>query len=151
MKLNINFHTKNNDNSILNILKSLQKIQNVNEIQHKIFQENNAPYILIQTNLCYRPLKFLIDTGASLSLLSNEIISKKSYKRNCKINLYGLVGKEMPIRTKGTIDTLLTLDNQSINTTFHVVDKKFSGPGDGYLGYDFLSLYKAHIDLKICI
>lgn len=148
MNFNINFHKKNNDHSILNILKGFQKIQNVKSFQHKIFQENNAPFILIQTNLCQRPLKILIDTGASLSLLSNKVVSKKLYKKNCRLNLYGLMGKEMPIRTKGTVDVLLTFNEQNINTTFHVVDKQFSGPGDGYLGYDFLSLYEAHIDLK---
>lgn len=90
----------------------------------------------------------MTDTGASLSLISNEIISKKYYKRDYKINLYGLMGKEMPIRTKGMVDITLILDNQNIETIFHVVDKKNSGPGDGYLGYDFLSLYKARIDLQ---
>lgn len=146
--LNINFRTKNNNDKILNTLKGLQKTQNVGTIHHQIFHENNAPFILIKTNLCHRPLKFLIDTGASLSLISNEIIPKNIYKKDWKINLYGLMGKEMPIRTKGTINTILNLDGQNINTLFHVVDGKFSGPGDGYLGYDFLSLYKARIDLQ---
>lgn len=147
MQFNINFCTENNDNSILDILKSFQKTKNVGTIYQKIFHENGAPYIFIKTNLSDRPLKLLIDTGASLSLISNEIISDNTHKKNCQINLYGLIGKEMSIRTHGMINGNLIMQNQLLDTTFHIVDKKYSGPGDGYLGYDFLSLYKTHIDL----
>lgn len=107
MQFNINFCTENNDNSILDILKSFQKIKNVSTIHHKIFHENDAPYLIIKKKLCNRPLKLLIDTGASLSLISNETNSNKITKRDCQINLYGLIGKEMPIRTEGIINKKL--------------------------------------------
>lgn len=135
--LNINFETKNNDNNILNLLKKFQNVEKLDTFFHAIFQEDNAPYILINTNLCRRPLKLLIDTGASLSIISNEIISKNSITKNCQINLYGLNGKEKSIQTNGIINGTLFMEKQYLNVNFHIVDKKYTGKSDGFLGYDF--------------
>lgn len=38
--------------------------------------------------------------------------------------------------------------NRLLATTPHLVDRKYAGPADGYLGYDFLSTYKATIDMS---
>lgn len=103
--------------------------------------------MVLKSNLCERPIKLLVDTGASLSLISRDLVKKDTYKKDIQINLYGLVGKEASIQTEGITYAILCLGNQLLDTTFHIVDKKYAGPGDGYLGYDFLSLYKTNIDL----
>lgn len=147
--LNINFRANENSKQTLEILKSFQcGIKYCSSLQHKIINENGAPYLIVKTNLCERPLKFLIDTGASLSLIANDLIGESILRKKYFINLYGLVGKEISVSTEGIIYAILTLGNQYLDMTFHVIDRKYAGPGDGYLGYDFLSLYKTDIDLE---
>lgn len=147
--LNINFKTNQNEKHTLNLLKCFQSgIKYRGSLEHEIFYENGAPYISIESNLCERPLKLLVDTGASLSLISKELVKGDTYKREIQINLYGLVGKEVSIQTEGITYAILRVGNQFLDTTFHIINGKYTGHGDGYLGYDFLSLYKTSINLE---
>lgn len=147
--LNINFRTNENTTQTLELLKSFQNgIKYKGLLQQEIINENGAPYLMIKTNLCERPLKFLIDTGASISLIAKDLTEENTLKKNCCINLYGLVGKEICVRTEGIIHTVLSIGNQFLDMTFHVIERKYAGPGDGYLGFDFLSLYKTEINLE---
>lgn len=77
--LNINFRTHENENKLLDVLKNFQNKFKFNGcLEHEIFHENGVPYISVKTNLCERPLKFLIDTGASLSLISKNFNTRDS-------------------------------------------------------------------------
>lgn len=117
-------------------------------IKTKIFTENGAPYVILETNLCKRPLKFLVDTGAAISLIANDIISEKTYKIDYEVTVFGIIGKDVTVRTQGMITGILNIENQLMGTLFHIVDRKYLGSVDGYLGYDFLSPYGAILDMK---
>lgn len=156
-RLSINFRTSENDENTLNILKTFQinSSTNSNEkyiIEHKIFTENGAPFIYLNTNLCDKPLKFLIDTGATITILASDVITKEVTKINYIVNLFGIVGKEASVQTEGMVQSIFSISNRPFGTTLHLVDRKYSGPADGYLGYDFLSPYKVNIDLnRMCL
>lgn len=152
--LSINFHTSKNNHNKINILHCLQDptplthTTEIQTIEHKIININNAPFITLKSNLCERPLKFLLDTGASLSLIADDIILDQTTIHKFIINICGITGKEASIRTQGLIKGLLTMGNEFIPSTFHIINRKYSGPADGYLGYDFLFKYGATIDIK---
>lgn len=150
--LSINFCTINNDKNTLKELKKLQiannKPQKKNAIKLKFFSENGAPFVVLKTNLNDKPLKFLIDTGAAVSLISDDVISPNNEKLNNTINIYGIMGKEVSVKTKGVVTSVFILDEKFLSTNIHVIDKKHLGLADGYLGYDFLEQHKIIIDIK---
>lgn len=151
--LNLNFRCSSNDAKALKLIKSLQTKNEIKKgknytIYHDIFHENGAPYVLLKTNLCKRPIKLLVDTGASVSLVASDLITEEINKQNYSINLYGLIGKDVSIQTEGLIYGIFSINDRLLGTTLHLVNRKYAGPADGYLGYDFLSLYRANIDLK---
>lgn len=151
--ININFRTSENDQNILKALKDFQKTaQNqtveTKEISQKIFNENGAPFIQIKSNLNERPLKLLIDTGAAITILASDLVSKDVNRINYIVNLYGIVGKDVSIKTEGIVSGSINMNDQHLGAIMHLVDRKFSGPADGYLGYDFLSSYGVLVDMK---
>lgn len=85
------------------------------------------------------PIKLLVDTGASISIVADDLISKSINVIDYSINLYGLVGKEVYVKTRGMVHSIFSINGRLLNSTLHLVDRKFTGPADGYLGYDFLS------------
>lgn len=133
-----------------------QIVQNENEIDKTLelefFFEKGAPFILLNTNLCERPLKLLIDTGASVSIVASDIIKENIQKTNYFFSLFGIAGKEVSVTTEGMVNGILNFDNTLLGSTFHLVDRKYAGTADGYLGFDFLAPYKVNIDLdKMCL
>lgn len=150
--LTVNFRTTDNDERILYALKSFQnvsqqKCDNV-EINHKIYNENGAPFIYLHTNLSERPIKLLIDTGASITILAEDIVPKNISRVDYVVNLYGIIGKDVSVKTEGIVIGILEMGKQLISTTMHLVNRKFAGAADGYLGYDFLSSYGVIVDMK---
>lgn len=106
--LTIDFRASNNSANILNCLKDLhttkkRETKRTSIAKSKIFYENGAIYISMLSNLCDRPLKFLIDTGASITLIANDIIRKDVHVTNYTIKLFGVV-REASIRTQGTFN-----------------------------------------------
>lgn len=98
--ISINFRTTDNDVSKINSLKNIQlrnknRINNEqNIIETKIYDENGAPFVKLKTNLCSRPLKFLLDTGAAISLIASDILSMEHNKINYKVNIFGIIGTD---------------------------------------------------------
>lgn len=117
-------------------------------IEQKIFAENSMPYILMKSNLCERPIKLFIDTGAAVSIIANDVVKNEVIKENYILNLFGIAGKEISIKTQGMIHNTFLMGNISLQTKLHIVDRKYIGPSDGYLGFDFLAPYKVNIDLN---
>lgn len=150
--LTINFRTFENNEEILDILKDFQLTKQTTNIQNtittNIFTEKGAAYILLKSNFSERPyLKLLIDTGASITLLAKDVIKQESQIENYIIKLFGVV-KNVSIETQGLIHGKFIMNNQQLDSTVHLIEREHAGPGDGYLGYDFLSAYKAIIDLN---
>lgn len=155
--LTINFRTTENDEKTLNLLRSFHiQPQCENEkrivIKHKIFSENGAPFIYLCTNLSNRPLKLLCDTGAAISILASDIVLDRIKRVDCVINLYGIAGKDVSVKTQGMVVGLFRMSKQLIATTLHLVDRKYSGPADGYLGFSFFQNYNIIIDMnEMCV
>ena len=158
--ISINFRTSENDEKVLNILKEIQSknLANENEINEKntdeneiilkIHVENAVAFVYLNTNVCKRAIKMIIDTGASITILADDIVKKEVSKINYIVNLYGIFGKETSCKTNGVVVGLVNVEDKYFATTMHLVDRKYSGIGDGYLGFDTLSAYKAVIDIN---
>lgn len=152
--ININFRTAENDKNILNTLQEFQKAEKNKIVQGKklsqcIYNENGAPYVFVKTNLNKRPIKLLIDTGAAITILASDLISQEVQRTNYIINLYGIVGKETSIKTEGIVHGLIEIEEYPLGIIMHLVNRKFSGPADGYLGYDFLSSYGVIVNINV--
>jgi len=87
-------------------------------------------------------VKFLIDTGASRSLIQSETFSKFRIfsARTTDIRLETLTGQK--IETDGQVD--LTLDKIGDQSFIIIPDME----NEGILGNDFLEQYKAKIDYE---
>lgn len=149
--LTIDFRTSQNNERILNVLKkfhsSPKETKDSSTVQSKIFYEEGAIYILLKSNLSERPLKFLIDTGASITLVANDAITKTKHKTNYIIKLFGVV-RDVSIRTQGIINGIFSIGNHRLETALHLVERKHAGSADGLLGYDFLSSYESIINIR---
>lgn len=148
----IHFQVEDNSKNVLHLLKKLhinnfKSNENINK-RVKIFEEKGAPYIILKTNLSSRPLKFLIDTGASISLISDSALSSTVRKTDIEMNVFGIIGKDVSVKTQGIVAGILDIDNHFFGTLFHVIEKKYLNSADAYLGYDFLSPYKVKLDME---
>lgn len=157
-QMSIHYKVSQNTENTMNMIKNLQpnlnniSNENANTIEYEIFTENGAPFVLLKSNLTDRPIKFLIDTGASISLLADDVITYPVNKINYSVNLYGLVGKEVSIKTLGIVHPIFAFNNNFISAALHLIERKYSGPGDGYLGYDFLYPFGIVLNMsKMCI
>lgn len=132
------------------MINSLQPISsdNFNSVSQNIFIENHAPFIMLQTNLTNRPIKMLIDTGASISLLASHIITNKITLGEPKFRLFGFGNTINGILTNGMTEAIAEVDNSKINIALHVIDVNWTGPAEGFIGFDFLTKYNAHIDME---
>lgn len=151
--LMVNFRTQENSNSTINTLKNIQNLSTINHtsntsIKYDISTENYSMFISLGTNITKRPIKLLVDTGASVSLVANDIILDNAQKLNFTINLWGITGTGNTVKTDGIICGISKLNQHCISTTLHIIDRKYAGPADGYLGFDFLSQYEAIIDMR---
>lgn len=146
----LHFRTLKNTNETLFNIRKVQNflINNYKTLKQDITLENNAPFIFLQTNLAERPLKLLLDTGASISIISSCAISKNIERNKYIVNLFGITGKENSVKTEGIVHGISLIDDCMLGTSFHLIDKKYAGPADGYLGFDFLSQYGCIINLK---
>lgn len=146
-KPNATMNFKKKDNENYNIFTELQ--DNSNElVEYNIFQKNNASYIIIQSNLWEWPITLMLDTGASISIIAEDKINKNIKIEKNTINLFGIAGKDKSIETKGEVKATFEVGDKKLDTTMHIVERKYAGPADGYLGYEFLKSYKTIIDLK---
>lgn len=144
-----NFKNKFNTVHTINTLQSYQnKTTNFSEtLTHAISMHNANPIITLNINFCTRPVNLLLDTGASISLVSKDVI-KTNFEKGTSIKLYGINGKSTPIETNGFAIGQTTISTIEIPITLHIIDRIYAGPADGYLGFDFLSKYHSTINLE---
>lgn len=116
---------------------------------NKIFKINNnlTNFIVLLTNVSKRPLTFLIDSGADISVINiksfefNLDISKEKF---CTIS--GIT--ENSTSSLGTMNLDLYIEDDCINQEFQVVDENFSLITDGILGRNFLINNLCNIDFE---
>lgn len=95
--------------------------------------------------VCYgmRDLIFLIDTGASISVIFSENLKSNEFIDTSKqTKIKGISGSTFSV---GTTNILFTIKNHQINHSFLVVDKFISNI-HGVLGSDFFNKYAANIN-----
>jgi hypothetical protein len=90
-------------------------------------------------------LKFLIDTGAEISIVKDTSMNPGIiYESTKKINLKGI--SDLILKTEGTTALkLLTSTHETIHV-FHVVGSDFGCQYDAILGQDFWKKYRATIN-----
>jgi len=92
-------------------------------------------------------LKFLIDTGAQLSLCKRTSIKEGSmYDPKRVVNVRGI--SSCTERTLGEIEIGLSTGNHETKHVFHVVGDGIRIPYDGILGQDFFISKRARIDYE---
>ena len=90
-------------------------------------------------------MKFLIDTGALVSLIKSTSIKNPTTINNVPIVLNG-VSPNAPISTCGETEIELEIHSKAIMTRFQVLNTLTNIPFNGLLGDDFLRSQKARID-----
>lgn len=91
-------------------------------------------------------LKFLIDTGAAVSLIKSESLLETPVDKSKAINLNGL-NPNSPIPTIGEINLELQIHKQKINSEFQVIGKNTTNiPFDGLIGHRFFKKQNCTID-----
>lgn len=142
-ELNVNFRISHNSKTVIDKIKQIQR-NNIEDkkkrisnicIEHEIYREHGAPFILLKTNLRKTPIRMMIDTGASISLISKNVITENINKLDLHVNIFGIAGKDVSVQTEGMVNAILKFGKQFLTTSLHVVDPKYSGTCDGYLGY----------------
>lgn len=103
---------------------------------------------LVNTDFTTRPIKLLVDTGAQVTLIDENLLKDDIILTDKSIHLTGFDGVASQTTTKGMyIGRFVTDDMSEWPAEIHVVDKKAKGVYDGYLGHGFLHFYNAIIDL----
>lgn len=133
-----------------NIISSFQNffVEKYENVSYDITIENSAPFITIEALSIDRPIKLLIDTGASVSLILSQLLSPKAVVQNHKCKLFGLGSSENGILSEGLLHTNTTINGISLGLSLHVIDQKYIGSIDGFLGFDFLMNYNTNIDIR---
>ena len=133
----------------MEMLKNMHRIDTSDfpKLSYSLERFNNALYISLFTNVTSRPIRLIVDTGAAITLVASDIVKSDVPISNCKLDICGVTGQENLIQSEGTIFGLSSIENKFLGTTMHLMDRKFCGPADGYLGFDFLSQHKAIIDI----
>lgn len=101
-------------------------------------------YANIQLNISNSPLKFLVDSGAAISIIKENFLKHNvEINQNNRCNIVGISNNKS--ESFGTVKAEINLINISNKHVFHVVPQDFSIPCDGILGLDFFQKYKCEI------
>lgn len=97
--LTAHFRVQNNNTTVLNGLRNLQVYfasQNVS-VSQKICIKNDKPMVYLKTSISPKPIRLLVDTGASVSLIADDLITKCEQVHDFHITIFGIVGEAAPI------------------------------------------------------
>lgn len=123
-------------------------IENSRRVTENIIVEKATPYMMLHTNLTEGPIKILIDTGASVSIIAKEAITNEIDTQDTKYKLLGFNSKRDGVTTAGIANAEATIGGKKLKIPFHMVEKSCLGNLNGLLGFDFLIRYGASIDLS---
>lgn len=91
-------------------------------------------------------VRFLVDTGADISICKENFIGDKEIKQHNSCKITGIENNS--IQTMGTSMLKLVLPEDIISHEYQIVDTKFPIATDGILGRDFFTKYLAKIDYE---
>lgn len=99
----------------------------------------------MRTDFTKKPVELLIDTGSQIGLVASDTVKPET---SIGKPIYHLTGQQNKVATNGhLIGNFLTDDKTKWLVRIHLVDRKYTGNSDGYVGYDFLKDYGAKIDV----
>lgn len=99
----------------------------------------------VKTKICNKDIYFLVDTGSSWSLISNEIFDSLLGNRDLEDLQTTLTTADGDLLSvKGKTDVDLCINEMEFSTTVVVAQL---GDLSGILGLDFLSKYEAIMDI----
>lgn len=117
-------------------------------IKKKLNINNREIKLKTQLSIANREVTFLVDTGATVTLLSAKVIKRGTiYYPSKSVNLVGINGENNKLKSLGLVYGSINIDNYKLKHKFQIVDGSVNLDVDGILGYDFLSAYGAKIDL----
>lgn len=58
------------------------------------------------------------------------------------------MGRDVSVKTEGMVNGVLSINQNLLGTTLHIVDRKYAGDSDGYLGFDFICAYRAVLNFR---
>lgn len=128
------------------------KIANISETAHKRIEINlnyvdGEVSINIHIAQAIRPAKFLLDSGASLSFLSADIIkSGIALDATDTVNVASATGHLL--RTIASVKATMNVHDSILEHKFHIFDRNMSIHADGILGIDFFEQYKCTLDMS---
>ena len=93
-------------------------------------------------------IRFLVDTGAEISIIKEELSGNSHINEHESCNLQDITN--VSIRTLGTTQLEFKLNDQYLNHSFQVVQNDFPLILDGILGRDFLYKFSTKIDYETC-
>lgn len=92
-------------------------------------------------------LTFILDTGAEISIIKSQSLRPDAYiDRSNTINIRGVT--DNIIKSCGTVENELFLNDFSVFHDFHVVPNTFNIPADGIIGKDFIKYHKCILNYR---
>lgn len=117
-------------------------------IEAKIEKENRTITIKATTDATEGTIKLMVDTGSQISLIAKERIKQGAKITQKGYIISGIAGKDHAIRTEGTIQAKITINETELEEEFIIMEEKYLRPYDGYLGCEFLNRMKGSINLE---
>lgn len=112
-----------------------------------IARENDPKFITFTSSNSEQKLRFLIDTGAAVSLIKHDVLVPQKTVLDIKdiITITG-IAPNRPISTLGSAEISLNLEELHLNFRIHVINAyKITIDFDGILGEDFFTSQNAEI------
>lgn len=115
-------------------------------MQAKLYNVNNDIAIFCRTDISdYLNLCFTIDTGASSSIMKENIIKRGTMVTRDNTEFRGLV-KNQVVRSIAKIKTFVIINGTGLEHTFFIIKDDINLKNDAIIGSDFMSMYRAKID-----
>lgn len=106
---------------------------------------DTTDYVTIQCNLASKPLNFLVDSQADISIMKISSLNQNFSYDTCEIiRIKGITNSA--ISTFGTVFIKLLIDNVSIEHKFHLVPDSIAIPTDGIIGKEFIKAHRCNLD-----
>ena len=117
-------------------------------LKEKIWLHNNEMKINLNLSIAKRQLTMIIDTGANLTIVSEEVIKDGTlYCPEMKCSFSGINGIDHKFTTKGLTSGIFKINNYNLEHNIQVVDTSMKLNSDGIISVDFLKKFGAKINL----
>jgi hypothetical protein len=111
--------------------------------------QENLEFLRLQVDISSEDeLLFLIDTGATVSLLKgNKVVGSTEYDPEKKVKVKCVVGS--PVEANGVVQAKIECSDCLIMHEFQLVSKQVDTPCDGIVGCDFVQHIRAEVHYEM--